>query len=52
VLALAGSEAADKATPVAVELTRRYGAKLVIAHVDERIVAKGDMRLPTAPTLT
>ena len=43
VLALDGSERAEKATPVAVELARKYGAKLVIAHVDERIAAKGDM---------
>jgi nucleotide-binding universal stress UspA family protein len=43
VLALDGSEGGDKATPVAVELARKYGAKLVIAHVDERIAAKGDM---------
>lgn len=43
VLALDGSEHADKATPVAVELARKYGARLVIVHVDERIVAKGDM---------
>lgn len=43
VLALDGSEGGDKATPVAVELARKYGAKLVIVHVDERIAAKGDM---------
>jgi nucleotide-binding universal stress UspA family protein len=43
VLALDGSEGAEKATPVAVELARKYDGKLVIAHVDERIAAKGDM---------
>lgn len=43
VLALDGSESAEQATPVAVSLARQSGAKIVIAHVDERIAAKGDM---------
>jgi nucleotide-binding universal stress UspA family protein len=41
VLAMDGSEHAETAVPVAADLARRYGAKIVIAHVDERIVAKG-----------
>jgi nucleotide-binding universal stress UspA family protein len=43
VLATDGSEGADKAGEVALELARQNGAKLVLAHVDERIAAKGDM---------
>ena len=41
VLALDGSETSKRAIPVAVELAKRDGAKLVLAHVDERVVAKG-----------
>jgi len=43
VLATDGSDAAEKAERVAVELARESKAKLVLAHVDERIAAKGDM---------
>ena len=43
VLATDGSEAADRAAQVAIDLARENGAKLVLAHIDERIVAKGDM---------
>lgn len=43
VLATDGSEGAEKAERVAVELARENGAKLVLAHIDERIAAKGDM---------
>ena len=43
VLALDGSEGSRRATPVAKSLAETTGAKLVIAHVDERIAAKGDM---------
>ena len=43
VLALDGSEGSARATPVAVSLARQSGARIVVAHVDERIVAKGDM---------
>jgi nucleotide-binding universal stress UspA family protein len=43
VLATDGSEGAEKAGQVALELARENGAKLVFAHVDERIAAKGDM---------
>ncbi len=41
VLALDGSENAERAVPFAVELAKRDGAKLVIAHIEERIVGKG-----------
>ncbi len=41
VLALDGSDTSKRAVPVAVELAKRDGAKLVLAHVDERVVAKG-----------
>lgn len=43
VLGMDGSEGAQRAIPVAVELARQGGARLVMAHVDERIAAKGDM---------
>jgi nucleotide-binding universal stress UspA family protein len=41
VLGLDGSEGAGLAVPVAKELAKRDQAKLVIAHVEERIVGKG-----------
>lgn len=41
VLALDGSENSQRAARVAVELAKRDNAKLVLAHVDERIVGKG-----------
>ena len=41
VLALDGSEGSRRALPVATELAKRDGAKIVIVHVDERIVGKG-----------
>jgi nucleotide-binding universal stress UspA family protein len=40
-LALDGSEGSKRAIPIAAELAKRDGAKLVIAHVDERTVGKG-----------
>jgi nucleotide-binding universal stress UspA family protein len=43
VLATDGSEGAATAAQVAVDLARQNQAKLVLAHVDERIAAKGDM---------
>jgi nucleotide-binding universal stress UspA family protein len=43
VLGMDGSEGAQRAVPVAVELARQGGARLVMAHVDERIATKGDM---------
>lgn len=41
VLALDGSEGSRRATPLAVELARRDNARIVIAHIEERIVGKG-----------
>lgn len=41
VLALDGSEGSKRAIPVATELARRDGARIVIAHVDEHIAGKG-----------
>jgi nucleotide-binding universal stress UspA family protein len=43
VLGIDGSEGAKRAVPVAVELARQGGARLLMAHVDERIATKGDM---------
>lgn len=43
VLGMDGSEGAKRAVPVAVGLVRQAGARLVIAYIDERIAAKGDM---------
>jgi nucleotide-binding universal stress UspA family protein len=43
VLGLDGSEGSWRALPVAVELARRDDAKLVLTHVEERIIAKGGM---------
>jgi nucleotide-binding universal stress UspA family protein len=42
-LALDGSQQSEAAVPVAAELARRYEAKVVVIHIDERTVAKGDM---------
>lgn len=41
ILGLDGSEGCRPAVPVAADLARRYGAKIVIVHVDERVAAKG-----------
>jgi len=41
VLGLDRSEGSKLAAPVASELAERYGARVVIVHVDERIPAKG-----------
>jgi len=41
VLALDGSDGSKEAVPLAVELAKRDGAKIVIAHVEEDIVGKG-----------
>jgi nucleotide-binding universal stress UspA family protein len=41
VVGLDGSEGARRALPFAVELARRDNAKIVIAHVEERIIGKG-----------
>ena len=41
VLALDGSEASHKAIPLAAELAREDGARIVIAHIEEDVVGKG-----------
>lgn len=41
VLALDGSEGSRRATPFAVDLARRDDARIVLAHVEEEIAAKG-----------
>lgn len=41
VLALDGSESSKRAIPIATELARRDGAKIVIAHVKEKLAGKG-----------
>lgn len=41
VVAHDGSEGAERAVPVAVELAKRDGAKLILAHADERTIGKG-----------
>ena len=43
VLALDGSDGSRRAIPVAVSQAKRSDARIVIAHVEERIAAKGDM---------
>jgi nucleotide-binding universal stress UspA family protein len=41
ILGLDGSEGCRPAVPVAADLARQYGAKIVIVHVDERVPGKG-----------
>jgi nucleotide-binding universal stress UspA family protein len=41
VLGMDGSDGCLAAVPVTADLAQRYGARAVIAHVDERIAAKG-----------
>jgi nucleotide-binding universal stress UspA family protein len=43
VLGLDGSEGSRQAVPVATELAKRYDARLVVVHVDERIATKGGL---------
>lgn len=43
VLALDGSARSDHAIPVARELAKQAGGRIVVAHVDERTAVKGDM---------
>ena len=43
VLALDGSPLSELAIPVATDLARQAGGRIVVVHVDERTVAKGDM---------
>ena len=42
-VALDGSKGSERALPVAVDLARKYGGKLVLVNIDQRIAAKGDM---------
>lgn len=42
VLALDGSEPSDRAIPVATELAKQAGGRIVVAHIDERTVGRGD----------
>lgn len=46
VLGLDGSEGSARALPHAVGLATASEGKIVVAHVDERLVAKGDMPGP------
>jgi len=41
VLALDGSDGSRQAIPVAVELAKRDGARIVIAHVEQDVIGKG-----------
>jgi nucleotide-binding universal stress UspA family protein len=41
VVGVDGSEGSRPAIPLAADLARQYGARLVLAHVDERIPGKG-----------
>jgi nucleotide-binding universal stress UspA family protein len=41
VLALDGSEGSKRTLPMAAELARHDGAKIVLAHVEERMIGKG-----------
>lgn len=41
VVGLDGSKCAERAVPIAVELAKRDGAKIVIAHVTEKLAGKG-----------
>ncbi len=41
VLALDGSETSKRAIPIAAELAKREGSRVVIAHVEELIAGKG-----------
>jgi len=43
VLALDGSPLSEVAIPVATDLARQAGGRIVVVHIDERTVAKGDM---------
>lgn len=43
VIGLDGSDGSRVAIPAAVELAKQSGARIIVAHVEERIAAKGDM---------
>jgi nucleotide-binding universal stress UspA family protein len=40
-LGLDGSDGSRAAIPVAADIARRYGASLVLAHIEERVAGKG-----------
>lgn len=42
-VALDGSERAEAGIPVAAALARQFESSIVVAHIDERTIAKGDM---------
>ncbi len=42
-LALDGSAQSEAAIPVATALAKQAGGRLIVVHIDERTVAKGDM---------
>ncbi len=46
VLALDGSEGSRRAIPVAVELARQNGGRIVIAHVEQDVAGKGGAPIP------
>lgn len=46
VLALDGSEESQQAVPLAAELARQDGARIVIAHVEQDVVGKGGGPIP------
>ena len=46
VLALDGSEESRQALPLATELARQDGARIVIAHVEQDVVGKGGGPIP------
>jgi len=46
VLALDGSEGSRRAIPVAAELARQNGGRIVIAHVEQDVAGKGGAPIP------
>ena len=46
VLALDGSEGSRRAIPVAAELARQNGGRIVIAHVEQHVAGKGGAPIP------
>lgn len=46
VLALDGSEDSQRAIPVAAELARRDGARIVVAHIEQEVAGKGGGPIP------
>jgi nucleotide-binding universal stress UspA family protein len=46
VLGLDGSEDSQRALPVAAELARREGARIVVAHIEQDVAGKGGGPIP------